>query len=107
MNKQLPRVLSKIHCLSYEIDNNLNNKTTDFTTINYELDLLAFNSIKQSIENEIDNLEKINIDLVDYALIIDHHNSSCLKIYNNQQKIVSYIQKCLMIDIQLPCKLAK
>ncbi|CAL6043039.1 Hypothetical_protein [Hexamita inflata] len=104
MKRQLPEVLSQIE--TRQMDKIMINQTTDFMSINYQQQL-RFNSIKQSIENEIDNLEKINVDLVDYALIIDHHISSCLKIYNNQRKIVSYIQKCLMIDIQLPCKLAK
>ncbi|CAL6003208.1 Hypothetical_protein [Hexamita inflata] len=106
MKRQLPGLLSQIHLDTHQTDKTIVNQTTDFMSIYYQSQL-KFNSIKQSIQNEIDNLEKINIDLADYALIIDHHNSSCLKIYNNQQKIVSYIQKCLMIDIQLPCKLAK
>ncbi|CAL6025568.1 Hypothetical_protein [Hexamita inflata] len=105
MKRQLPEVLSQIE--TRQMDKIMINQTTDFMSINYQQQKSLFNSIKQSIQNEIDNLEKINIDLVDYALIIDHHNSSCLKIYSNQQKIISYIQKCLMIDIQLPCKLAK
>ncbi|CAL6025573.1 Hypothetical_protein [Hexamita inflata] len=106
MKKQMPRVLSQIHCISSEV-NNLNNKTTDFTTINYETELLKVNSIKQSIENEIYNLHKINIDLVDYSLIVEHHGTSCIKIYNNQQKIVSYVQRCLRINIELPYKMLK